>query len=143
MNPLNASQSTECGLAWKRYSRQTPLRDVVPALNGRASLARVRPCRTGAASFMVARARGRARRRAWSVAGGQIGNTDTFRGQPRRNGRACGRQYLRSAICATRSKGPRGPAVGYGPHRTIYLSGIDADGNVARASARRRFRALS
>src|SRR5262249_50834155 len=29
-----------------------------------------------------------------------------------RNGRACGRQYLRSAICATRSKGPRGPAVG-------------------------------
>jgi hypothetical protein len=50
----------------------------------------------------------------------------TFRGKPRRNGRACGRQYLRSAICATRSKGPRGPAVGYGPHRTIYLSGIDA-----------------
>src|SRR5262249_39195738 len=57
MNPSNASQSTVCGLAWKRYSRQTPLRDVAPALNGRASLARVRPCRTGAASFMVARAR--------------------------------------------------------------------------------------
>src|SRR5437660_12579808 len=35
MNPLNASQSTVCG----RYSRQTPLRDVAPALNGRASLA--------------------------------------------------------------------------------------------------------
>src|SRR6516165_3083510 len=52
------------GLAWKRYSRQTPLRDVAPALNGRASLAGVRPCRTVAASFMVARARGRARRRA-------------------------------------------------------------------------------
>src|SRR5215510_13545616 len=32
MNPLNASQSTVCGLAWKRYSRQTPLRDVAPAL---------------------------------------------------------------------------------------------------------------
>src|SRR5215831_587365 len=62
MNPLSASQSTVCGLAWKRYSRQTPLRDVAPALNGRASLARVRPCRTGAASFMVAR-RGRAARR--------------------------------------------------------------------------------
>src|SRR6478672_7202544 len=46
MNPLNASQSTVCGLAWKPYSRQTPLRDVAPALNGRASLARVRPCRT-------------------------------------------------------------------------------------------------
>jgi hypothetical protein len=55
----------------------------------------------------------------------------TFRGKPRRNGRACGRQYLRSAICATRSNGPRGPAVGYGPHRTIYLAGIDANGNVA------------
>src|SRR5215475_13926499 len=50
MNPLNASQSTVCGLAWKRYSRQTPLRDVAPALNGRANLARVRPCRTGAAA---------------------------------------------------------------------------------------------
>src|SRR5262249_44800307 len=58
MDPLSASQSTVCGLAWKRYSRQTPLRDVAPALNGRASLAGVRPCRTGAASFMVARARG-------------------------------------------------------------------------------------
>src|SRR4029077_14816445 len=42
MNPLSASQSTVCGLAWKRYSRQTPLRDVAPALNGRASLAGVR-----------------------------------------------------------------------------------------------------
>jgi hypothetical protein len=42
---------------------------------------------------------------------GQIGNTGTFRGKPRQNGRACGRQYLRSAICATRSKGPRGPAI--------------------------------
>src|SRR5262249_1634225 len=38
---------------------------------------------------------------------------------------------------ATRSKAPRGPAVGYGPHRTIYLTGIHANGKVARASARR------
>src|SRR5262249_39083711 len=45
-------------------ARLEALRDVAPALNGRASLARVRPCRTGAASFMVARARGRARWRA-------------------------------------------------------------------------------
>ena len=66
----------------------------------------VRPCRTGAASFMVARARGRARRRAESAACGQIGNTGTFPGKPRRNGRACGRQYLRSAICASRSNTP-------------------------------------
>ena len=62
-----------------------------------------------------------------------------FRGKPRRNGRACGRQYLRSAICATRSKGPRGPTVGYGPHRTIYLTGSMP----ARASARSRFRELT
>src|SRR4029453_9835097 len=42
-------------------------------------------------------------------------NTATTLAKRRRNGRACGRQYLRSAICATRSKAPRGPAVGYGP----------------------------
>src|SRR5262249_53250202 len=46
MNPLNASQSTVRGLGWKRCSRQTPLRDVAPALNGRASLAGAPPCRT-------------------------------------------------------------------------------------------------
>src|SRR5215813_11729673 len=28
-------------------------------------------------------------------------------------------------------KAPRDPAVGYGPHRTIYLTGIDASGKVA------------
>jgi len=63
-----------------------------------------------------------------------IGSTGTFRGKRRRNGRACGRHYLWSAICATRSKGTRGPAVGYGPHRTIYhagQTGIDAIGKVA------------
>ena len=49
----NANQPTVRGLAWKRYSRQTPLRDVVPALNGPASPAGARPCRTAAASFMV------------------------------------------------------------------------------------------
>ena len=38
---------------------------------------------------------------------------------------------MRSAICATRSKGPRGPTVGYRPHRIIYLTGIDANGKVA------------
>src|SRR5262249_52849005 len=37
----------------------------------------------------------------------------------------------------------KAPAVRYGPHRTIYLTGIDANGKVARASARRRFRVLS
>src|SRR5205823_4284480 len=97
--------------------RQTPLRDVAPALNGRANLAGARPCRTGAASFMVARARG--------AAGGQIGNTGTFRGKPRRNDRACGRQYLQFAICTARSKGPGVPRPDTRPHRTIYLTSID------------------
>jgi hypothetical protein len=30
-------------------------------------------------------------------------------------------RYLRDSI-----KGPRGPTVGYGPHRSIYLTGTDA-----------------
>jgi hypothetical protein len=76
-------------------------------------------------------------------AGEQTGNTATTLAKRRRNGRACGRQYLWSAICATQSKGTRGPAVGHGPHRTIYLAGqtgIDAIGKVAegfRAQAER------
>jgi hypothetical protein len=51
-----------------------------------------------------------------------------------RNGRASERQYLRSAICATRSKGPAVPRSDT-DQRTIYLTGIDANGKVARASA--------
>jgi hypothetical protein len=66
-----------------------------------------------------------------------------FSREAKTNGRACGRQYLRSAICATRSKGPRGPAVGFEPHGTIYLTGIDPNGKVARTSARSRFRELT
>src|SRR5262249_22720554 len=62
------------GLAWKRYSRQTPLRDVAPALNGRASLAGVRPCRTAGARVT------------------ETGNTATALAKRRRNGRACGRR---------------------------------------------------
>jgi integrase len=73
--------------------------------SGQASPAEGQPCRMGAASFMVARARGRARR-------GQIGNTATTLAKPRPNSRACGRQYLRSAIWATRYKAP------HDPHRT-------------------------
>ena len=49
----------------------------------------------------------------------------------------------RNACGPLRSKGPRGPAAGYGPHRTIYLTGIDANGKVGRASARSRFRELT
>jgi hypothetical protein len=32
----------------------------------------------------------------------------------------------------------RGPATGCGPHRTIYLTGIDANGKVASACSRLR-----
>src|SRR5262249_1624595 len=129
MNPLNASQSTVCGLAWKRYSRQTPLRDVAPALNGRASLAGVRPCRTGAASFMVGRARGRARRRAARAQQASKRETQAlFAGSQggtvaRAGGNTCGPQSARLDLKAA--------AVGCGPHRTIYLTGIDANGKVA------------
>src|SRR5262249_61650228 len=80
MNLLNANQSTVCGLAWKRYSRQTPLRDVAPALNGRVSLAGVRPCRTGAASFMVARAREIGRASCRERAEGAVGDGGLRRG---------------------------------------------------------------
>src|SRR6266550_6588622 len=61
MNLLSASANrlSGCGLALRPWLWRTPLRDVAPALNGRANLAGARPCRTGAASFMVARARGR------------------------------------------------------------------------------------
>src|SRR5262249_9341416 len=65
----------------------------------------------------------------------------TFRGKPRRNGRACGRHYLRSASCAARSKAPRAPAID--TEHTGPLTGIDANGKVARASARGRFRELT
>jgi hypothetical protein len=54
----------------------------------------------------------------------------------RAGGNACG------PLSARLDLKPRGPAVEYGPHRTIYLTDIDANGEVARASARRRFRAL-
>src|SRR5262249_26809611 len=61
----------------------------------------------------------------------------TFRGKPRRNGYACGRQYLRSAICATRSKGPRGPAVGYG--QPMHLTGaVPNRGRANAATVQRR-----
>jgi hypothetical protein len=72
--------------------------------SGPASPAERQPWRTAGARFTAARARDHARPRAWSAAGEQTGNTGTFRGKPRRNGRACVPQYLRSAICATQFK---------------------------------------
>ena len=79
--------------------------------SGQASPAEGRPCRTGAASFMVARARGRARWRAESAAGEQIGNTGTFRGKPRRNGRASERS---PAITGAREFVDAGGLMSYG-----------------------------
>jgi hypothetical protein len=68
--------------------------------SGQASPAERQPCRTAGARFTAARVLGRGRRRAWSVAGEQTGNTATTRAKRRRNGRACGPQCLLSAICA-------------------------------------------
>src|SRR5215470_17688262 len=115
MNLLRASANrlSACGRALRPWLWRTLLPAAVLDPSGQASPAERQPCRMAVARFTAARALGRARRRAWSAVGGQIGNTGTFLGKPRRNGRACGRQYLRSAICATRSKGPRGPTVGY------------------------------
>jgi hypothetical protein len=140
----STNRLSACGRALRPWLGRTLLPAAVLDPSGQASPAEGQPCRTAVARFTAARARGRARRRASSAAGAQIGNTGTFPGKPRRNGRACGRQYLRSAICATRSKGTRGPAVGYGPHRTIYLAGQTASMPLARsprASARRRLTA--
>jgi hypothetical protein len=65
-------------------------------------------------------------------------STTTIRSKPRRNGRACGRQYLRSAICATRSKGPAVPRPGWSglglmlcapvPHTAARLVGVAGQG---------------
>jgi len=105
MNLLRASANrlSACGRALRPWLWQTLLPAAVLDPSGQASPAEGQPCRTAVARFTAARARGRARRRASSAAGAQIGNTGTFPGKPRRNGRACGRQYLRSAVCATRS----------------------------------------
>jgi hypothetical protein len=54
------------------------------------------------------------------------------------SGNTCGPLSARHDL-----KAPVVPRWGYGSHRTIYLTGIDANGKVARASTRRRFRALS
>jgi integrase len=43
----------------------------------------------------------------------------------RAGGNVCGPLSARLDLKA------RGPAIGYGPHRTIYLTGIDANGKVA------------
>src|SRR5262249_16090205 len=72
----------------------------------------------------------------------QIGNTGTFRGEPRRNGRASERQYLRSATCATPSKGPGGPTVGYGPPDNLSHRHRCQWQGRRWSSARRRFRAF-
>jgi hypothetical protein len=63
---------------------------------------KILPTGTGARCRMTPSSRvlGRGRRRAWSVAGEQTENTATTLAKRRRNGRACGREYLCSAICA-------------------------------------------
>jgi hypothetical protein len=102
MNPLraNANRLSACGLALRPWLWRTLLPAAVLDPSGQASPAEQQPCRTAGARFTAARVLGRARRRAWNVAGEQTGNTATTLAKRRRNVRACGPQYLRSAICA-------------------------------------------
>ena len=125
MNLLCASANrlSACGRALRPSLWRTLRPAAVLDPSGQASPAEGQPCRTAAARFTAARARDRARRRASSAAGAQIGNTGTFPGKPRGNGRACGRHYLRCAICAAPSKGPRGPAAGSGSHDAANRGG--------------------
>src|SRR5215510_3786827 len=89
-----------CGRALRPWLGRTLLPAAVLDPSGQASPAERQPCRTAGARFTAARVLGRGRRRAWSVAGEQTGNTATTLAKRRRNGRACGPQCLRSAICA-------------------------------------------
>src|SRR5262245_27478553 len=132
MNPLKASQSTVRGLAWKRYSRQTPLRDVAPALNGRAALP---GCGHAERALQASWWQEHGAAHAGGPSAQQAGKLETralFAGSQggtvaRAGGNTCGPLSARLDLKA--------PAVGYGPHRTIYLAGqtaIDANGKVAR-----------
>jgi hypothetical protein len=152
MNPLNASQLTVCGLARKRYSRQTSI-DRVRARSeallkanaaprcGARSKRTGKPCRgaampNGRCKFHGGKSTGprtpegleRSRRANWK------------RGRFSREAKA-ERSRLRADSRSARRdlKAPVVPRPDTKPHRTIYLTiyltGIDANGKVARASA--------
>src|SRR5215831_1465471 len=63
LNKRPENRSSACGRALRPWLGRTPLLAAVLDPSGQASPAEQQPCRTGAASFTVARARGRARRR--------------------------------------------------------------------------------
>src|SRR5215467_13712299 len=96
----SANRLSACGRALRPWLGQTLLHAALLDPSGQASPAERQPCRTAGARFTAARVLGRGRRRAWSVAGEQTGNTAITLAKRRRNGRACGRQHLHSAICA-------------------------------------------
>src|SRR5215510_3669795 len=142
MNLLSASRSTVCGLAWKRYSRQTPLRDVAPALNGRASLAGVRPCRTlqvswwqehGAAHAGGPRAQQAGKLETRALFAGSQGGTVAPTG-----GNTCGPPSARLDLKAPAV--PRSDTDHTGPS---FSPASMPMARSPRASARRRFRVLS
>src|SRR5262249_22609765 len=60
----SANRLSACGRALRPWLWRTPLPAAVLDPSGQASPAEGQPCRTGAASFMVGKALGRARRRA-------------------------------------------------------------------------------
>src|SRR4029453_18712588 len=122
MNLLRASANrlSACGRALRPWLGRTLLPAAVLDPSGQASPAERQPCRMAGAGFTAARVLGRGRRRAWTVAGEQTGSTATILAKRRRNGRACGRQYLRSGICTcwvnrfSQDVRPRGEAFGNG-----------------------------
>ena len=128
MNPLNASQSTMCGLAWKRYFKA----NAAPQCGARSKRTG-KPCRgaampNGRCEFHGGQEHGAAHARGSRAQ--QTGKLETralFAGSQGGTVAPAG-----GNICAPRSVRldlrPRSPPAGYAPHRTIYLTSIDANG---------------
>src|SRR5262249_16313327 len=105
MNPLSAGASA-CGRAVRPWLWRTLLPAAVLDPSGQASSAERQPGRTAGARFTAGRVRDHTRPGGQRGAGAETGNTATTLGKGRWSGRASGRQYLRSATCATQSKAP-------------------------------------
>jgi Glucose / Sorbosone dehydrogenase len=85
-DPLPVTGATRNG--WQLLSGLTPLPGAGLTGGGQASLAERQQWPTAGARFTAARARGRARPRAWRVVRNQIGNMADILRTPRQSGRA-------------------------------------------------------
>jgi hypothetical protein len=106
--PSRPVRMSACGRVLRPWLGRTLLPAAVLDPSGQESLAGARPCRTDGArsrwkEYWPADARGPRAQQA-----GKLEARALF-GKPRRNGRASEQRYLRSAICATRSKAPAIP----------------------------------